>query len=145
MRRQILQIISVIALLFSSFQSLNATAATDFSATLGGKCAAPATALEAKTQATAVFLGKAAKVTETGSGITLVFSVEKFWKGAKQKSQTITIETGRRYSPSFKVGERYIVYASGGADKLTTGRCSRTKLAEYADDDLKALGKGKKP
>lgn len=42
-------------------------------------------------------------------------------------------------------GEKYLIYASGPADKLRNRVCSRTAPIGRADDDLKVLGKGRKP
>lgn len=45
----------------------------------------------------------------------------------------------------FIEGESYLVYASGPTDKLQYRACSRTATLVKAADDLKVLGKGKRP
>ena len=42
-------------------------------------------------------------------------------------------------------GESYLIYASGPADKLRYRTCSRIATLTKAADDLKVLGKGKRP
>lgn len=110
------------------------------------KCAAPGTPREALNRAAAVFIGKITKIEENDNVKTIKFAAERVWKGEKVKNLTISITTGFRYNPSFSEGERYLVYANKNQKgELTTGRCSRTKLAEYAEDDLRELGAGSEP
>jgi hypothetical protein len=147
MRRQIFQIITA-AVFMCSFGTNLTNATTPITClTLSEKCRTPGTAREALQEATAVFIGEISKISESDNTKTLEFSVEQYWKGENTKTQNVQVNVGTRYSPSFNVGERYIVYASenGSGGQLTTGRCTRTKLAQYADDDIKELGKGKKP
>ena len=146
MRRQIFQTI-IAAVFIGSFNTNLITGTTPtFPLTSNGKCRSPGTAREAMQEATAVFIGKITKVDESDGVKALEFSVEEYWKGETTKTQNVQVNVGMRYSPGFAVSERYIVYAYKNSNgKLTTGRCSRTKLAQYADDDIKELGKGKKP
>ncbi|MEP6923396.1 MAG: hypothetical protein ABI954_02935 [Pyrinomonadaceae bacterium] len=147
MCHRILQVVFIIVLVVTTDANLTASATTDFPAlSSSAKCAAPGTAREALQNSAAVFIGKINELSESDDVITLKFNVERYWKGNKSKTQTVIVNTGPRYSPSLTVGERYIVYAYQDSNgQLTFGRCSRTKLAEYADDDIRALGEGKKP
>jgi hypothetical protein len=146
MRRPIFQIITAV-IFMCSFGTNLIDATTPISRlTSSEKCRTPGTAREAMQEATAVFIGEVTKISESDNTKTLEFSIEQYWKGENTKTQNVQVSVGTRYSPSFNVGERYIVYASeNGSGRLTTGRCTRTKLAQYADDDIKELGKGKKP
>lgn len=146
MRHQIFKIITA-AVFVSSFSTNLVTGTTPiFSLASSEKCRAPGTAREAMQEAAAVFIGKVTQVNESDDAKTLEFSVEQYWKGEKTKTQNIQVGIGRSYSPGFAVGERYIIYAyKSSSGQLTTGRCSRTKLAQYADDDIRELGTGKKP
>jgi hypothetical protein len=79
-----------------------------------------------------------------------VFKVESVWKGAPQ-SEIVVATAGNPFSScdtSFEVGESYLVYAfqsDNYAEPYAFGACSRTTRLEYAEEDLKALGKGKQP
>ena len=46
---------------------------------------------------------------------------------------------------SFMKDQRYLVYATGRAGRRQYIMCSRTALLDKAGDDLKVLGKGRKP
>lgn len=46
---------------------------------------------------------------------------------------------------NFKLGEKYLVYASGNNDELATHKCSRTATATQASADLEILGEGFRP
>lgn len=48
-------------------------------------------------------------------------------------------------SMGFAKGESYLIYATGAADRLQYRMCSRTVPVGRAADDLKVLGKGRKP
>ena len=65
--------------------------------------------------------------------------VERFWKGVKHSEVLVETDlTG--CGPHFKVGQKYLVY--GMRKQLHTG-CTRTRLLDQADEELKALGPGK--
>ena len=111
------------------------------------KCRAPTNAKDATRAAGAVFIGTISKISDSAGDVkTFEFAVERYWKGEKTKIQNVRVYFSENYSPSFNIGERYIVYAAKDSNgELFTGRCTRTKLAQYADDDVRALGRGKKP
>ncbi|HEX9989406.1 MAG TPA: hypothetical protein VGE45_13140 [Chloroflexia bacterium] len=77
-----------------------------------------------------------------------VFQVGSVWKGRSQ-SQISVATAGNPFSScdtSFDVGENYLVYAfqsDNYAEPYAFGGCSRTTRLQYAEEDLKALGKGK--
>jgi hypothetical protein len=48
-------------------------------------------------------------------------------------------------STAFMKDQSYLVYATGSSDRLQYRICSRTALLTRAEDDLKVLGKGRKP
>ena len=65
--------------------------------------------------------------------------VERYWKGIK--SGEVTVETDMTgCGPYFRVGDKFLVYGRG--KRLDTG-CGRTRKLEYADKDLKVLGRPK--
>jgi len=68
------------------------------------------------------------------------FTVEKSWKGNRVEEVTVYTEGG--CMAWFETGRKYIVYARiGDNDILRTDVCIRTRLVEYADEDIKRLGK----
>jgi hypothetical protein len=65
--------------------------------------------------------------------------VEHYWKGIKSSEINVKTEiTG--CGPYFRVGEKFLVYGMG--KRLNTA-CSGTRKLEYADKDLKAVGRAK--
>lgn len=86
--------------------------------------------------------------------LVLKFEVEKWWKGDLKKEVVLVTDVARFSDGSglisdceiaFQKGERYLIYAFGEKDKLQTGACSRTARLRKAKNDLRLLGKGKKP
>ena len=99
---------------------------------------------EAKNIADAVFIGKVIEVNERADGIAEVkFVVDKVWKGTIFQAVSV-FTTNRKECCNcgflFRVGEVYLVYASG-ENELTTSQCTRTTLKELAKIDKKYLGK----
>jgi hypothetical protein len=112
--------------------------------------------------ATIVFSGKVVSaqfvpIVENHNGVKIKaealiykFAVESSWKG-DNKDEIIFPTSVRRYSDgtgsigsncvhsSFKVGEKYLVYAVGSMDKLKALVCGRTKLIQKAERDVKEL------
>jgi hypothetical protein len=91
---------------------------------------------------------------EGGEILVIKFSVERWWKGSGEEE--VSLYTGVSRWPggytrifgedfNFTVGEKYLVYAFGEVDNLTTLVCDRTTKLEKADEDLKALGEGTLP
>jgi hypothetical protein len=80
------------------------------------------------------------------------FAVDKWWKG-NNAAEVIFPVAVRKYADgtgylgsncvhiSFKVGERYLVYAIGEKDKLQALVCGRTKPIQKAEEDIKQLEK----
>jgi hypothetical protein len=101
--------------------------------------------------ATVVFFGEVIE----GDAFKVKFKVEKMWKG--EVGDEIVMATGAKkyddgaYSSSscdyhFKLGEKYLVYAypvdpdlHPGSTDLQARACTRTKLAKYADQEMKEL------
>jgi hypothetical protein len=51
-----------------------------------------------------------------------------------------------RFQAFYQVGGKYLVFARANDEgDLTDGRCSRSKDVSDATDDIKGLGKSKKP
>ena len=91
---------------------------------------------------TAVFSGEVVQIRSGVNFLQAQFRVEHSWKGVEADQVSVFTENTAE-SPHYRVGEKYLVFAGIRDGKLFTGNCSRTKLLEYADDDLKQLGEGK--
>lgn len=117
-------------------------------------CVDPGTGCEKVGRSDTIFIGRvvAAKVNTPrpvqdgdeverwfGPDQTVTLQVEENFLGAKFK--TIDIVTGASDCDFwFKSGERYLVYASHGADgKVHTSKCSGTKTLDKAEEDLAFL------
>lgn len=105
---------------------------------------APLTALE---QATAVFAGKVTSINQTEAyNLQITFQVSQTWKGEAEK--TLVVDTPLNSAMCgiyFEIGEKYLVYAYGDENQLSTNLCSRTKLTSQAEEDLLMLGGGQLP
>lgn len=101
---------------------------------------------EAYNSAEAVFVGKVLSEEKNGDVKTFELEIEKYWKGATKKKIKINVYETMRYQAWFRVGERYLIYATADDDgKLNVGRCSRSNEADDALEDLEKLGAGKNP
>jgi hypothetical protein len=88
--------------------------------------------------ATAVFVGEVLEIEDVQNGSTVVFSVQKMWKGAG--SNTVVIRTKNQGCAfSFRKNESYLVYAVEDGGDLRTTKCSRTVPIAYGSDDIKKL------
>jgi hypothetical protein len=105
-----------------------------------------------RNKAKAVFSGKVLRIDQIKgakgkpTGVVRVkFSVDKSYKGAE--TSIITVSTTNACcicGYPFKVGEEYLVYASGSDSKaLRASICSRTKNLRNAAEDLDFLGNAK--
>jgi hypothetical protein len=83
------------------------------------------------------------------------FQVDEWWKGGLQK-EIILVTDRARFSDGgtsvsdcdsgFTKGRRYLIYAYyDEKNNLQTGACTRTARLSRAKNDLRLLGKGKKP
>jgi hypothetical protein len=97
--------------------------------------------------AKALFIGEVLEVREATKGeredssnsFIVRMRVEGYWKGIK--SREVNVETDMTgCGPYFRVGEKFLVYGMGR--RLETA-CSGTRKLEYADKDLRILGKPK--
>ena len=104
----------------------------------------PKSVEEALKRSDAIFIGEVMKVNDGGSVQEARLRVEQSWKGIETKEVTV-LATHTAESPYYQVGKRYLVFASLQNGKLITGSCSRTKRIEYAEEDIRQLGEGKKP
>lgn len=110
------------------------------------KCRKPGSPNEEKEKASHVYTGIVSEIKSTEQGFEVTFTSKRIFKGETTKS--ITIFTGNHDCGwKFQKGETYIVYATqeSGAKIPETNICTRTKLLSEASEDLKELGKGKKP
>jgi hypothetical protein len=121
---------------------------------------------EARRTAHIVFLGKvvasefeqgAASRNEKGAQeLAARFRVERVWKGNLAREVVLFTEQYQSpdfsisvviCAPQFTVGKRYVIYAgfSSSDQKPRALYCSRTSEVEKAREDLRLLGRGKKP
>ena len=91
---------------------------------------------------TAVFSGEVVQIRSGVNFLQAQFRVEQSWKGVEAEEVSVFTENAAE-STHYRVGEKYLVFAGIRDGKLFTGICSRTKILEYAEDDLKQLGEGK--
>ncbi len=138
--QKIIVAIVVLSAVFGIFSSKPATAENETA-----KCGI-ASFNNAYKYSKAVFVGKVLSESKSGDIKTFEFEVEKYWKGANKKKIEIDVYETTRYQARFQTGERYLIYASANNDgKLSVGRCSRSREAEDATEDLEKLGAGKNP
>ncbi len=89
----------------------------------------------------AIFSGKVIRTVKTSQNNRQVtIRVENSWKG--KVSKTVTISTSAFSSMcgyTFAKGKRYLIYAYGERNDLSTNICSRTKLLSDAEEDIEIL------
>lgn len=139
-------------------------------------CVIPPSPLESMEKSTAVFEGtvtsmkKSSKLVQSsGDPMYVTFLTGAHWKGEVGEQVTVsTAQSSASCGFEFTEGERYLVYARGGAEgadgtggggadgadgkngaegangnaKLTVSLCSRTTLYSNAQEDLNELGAG---
>ena len=99
------------------------------------------------TGANAIFSGEVVEIKESATdnyGVLVKFRVSKSWKG--ESTQEITIRTAKDSAMcgyNFEVGGKYLVYADGLKDNLSTTNCSRTSTFN-PKGDVKYLDKLKR-
>ena len=97
-----------------------------------------------------IFEGKIVAFRNSGVGRSVVFSVDRVWKGDVGATFEMFAWDGGESCNSFpygllEVGNQLLVYAAHrGMDTLVTGPCSRTSLAS-SSKDFQYLGSGRKP
>ena len=124
------------------FQTANGA---DRSANFGARCAV-SSFQAAFDQSKAVFVGEVVGEEKTGDVRTFDFEVERYWKGSSAKRIKIHVYETARFQAWFKEGGRYLIYAPADENgRLRVSRCSRSRDAESAEEDLQKLGQGKIP
>lgn len=114
-------------------------------------CMEPGAPCEAYGTAAAVFVGTAIRAGEAEpskderelyrTGVVVKFSVEQSYLGVDgTEVEVFTGRGGGDCGYTFKVGERYLVYAYRDHIRLTTSICTRTKPFARATEDLAFLG-----
>jgi hypothetical protein len=119
-------------------------------------CAPPGTPTEELAKSDSVFEATVEKIDDvpakmdpvTGQisgGAFAHMKVERTWNGALPRTHAVVQAgvAGGMCGYQFTVGKRYVVYTHLVDGQLRTSICSRTRLSEYAREDLKALGPGK--
>jgi hypothetical protein len=99
-------------------------------------CAPPPPPCEVFSRAGAVFVGKVTSTRTTPDHETIAtFAVEKVFKGLVLV-KTIDVHGGGMCGATFRVGEKYFVYASDTGGHWYAGLCGRTRRLGDAQDDL---------
>jgi hypothetical protein len=144
-RKIFLAMLAALALSLSVSPTSLDTADTGAKETVSGKCRVP-TLAEARAEAKAIFTGKVTAVTQGERGKTFEFQVTKYWKGINGRKVSVKAYDSMRYQSFFKVDETYLIFAWADEEgELRDRRCSRSQAIGQATEDLKALGKGKRP
>ncbi len=84
----------------------------------------------------AVFLGRVVRITGIRD-LSVHFDIEDPLMGITGK--TVTVQTPRGEAAcgyNFETGKRYVVYAHKSSGSLSTGLCTRTRPAEYGQEDI---------
>jgi hypothetical protein len=97
-----------------------------------------------------VFTGEVIEITKNpeNPGFTTKIKVEKWWKQSQPnfRPKEITLfGDGSSCEYHFAVGKKYLVFANEWKNKLQATSCSGNSEIEKATEELKLLGKGKKP
>lgn len=102
---------------------------------------------EAYKESEAIFVGEVFSAEKNGDNKVFKFKVEKYWKGKDSKNVEVSVYESTRFQAWFKTGEKYLVYANADEDGTLrdSARCSRSKEAANASEDLTRLGEGKSP
>ena len=125
--------------LSSNFQT------TESAGFINSRCAI-ASFRSAYRQSKAVFVGEVVSEEKDEDTKTFKFEVKEYWKGADTKNIEINVYETTRYQAWFQKGGKYLIYATADEDgKLRVERCSRSRDAANAAEDLRQLGKGKIP
>jgi hypothetical protein len=143
-----IQLILVFAVIFSAIGPALPSNFGALEKTAGGAKCAILKQTTAFRQAKAVFAGEVIGEEKNGDRRSFEFAVEEYWKGDGRKKITIDVFETPRFQAHFKKGEKYLIYANAAFDEkgnLRVERCSRSRERGQAADDLKQLGKGKKP
>lgn len=144
-KKIILACVVVFSAIWFGFSSNRTEAEIFVSSNKSGKCAI-LPFKDALSAASSVFVGKVKSERKEGDTRIFEFEVEKYWKGAKKKKIQISVYETARYQAWLETGEKYLIFATAGDDgALHVGRCSRSKQAVDASEDLQKLGKGKRP
>ncbi len=102
---------------------------------------------KAFTGADAIFSGEVIEIKKSSAdeyNVLVNFKVAKSWKGNVGKEVTInTAGDSAMCGYGFEVGEKYLVYANGLKDSLSTNICSRTTVFS-PKGDVKYLAKLKR-
>jgi hypothetical protein len=128
------------------------------------RCMRPGTPIEELHKSSAVFTGKvsgrdyieddASENGVAGQRLVVRLKVERVWKGdiggeVKMYTSEVRHPNGLTSMMSedfhFQDGKRYLVYAGGQVERLSTSACTRSRELEKAGDDLRELGEGHEP
>jgi hypothetical protein len=127
------------------------------------RCFVAGSPAEELQKSTAVFSGKVVGrdyvTEETPAGkisqrLVIKIAVERVWKGdiftdVTMYTSEIHLPNGytKLFSEDFKFDddEKYLIYAFGKRNRLSTDECTRTRALAKAENDLKELGAGYEP
>lgn len=94
----------------------------------------------------AVFSGKVTGIEAAGDTKIYTVQVGSYWKGPVKRILKLYVAQSISREASFEQGEKYLFFArSNDLGGLSVNRCSNSKRLADAKQDLKYLGKGKRP
>lgn len=103
-------------------------------------CAPSPDPLQALDEATAVFSGRVADISQHRGRLTVTFDVDQQWKGETAQRLVVTTSASTAMCGfAFELNEAYLVYARDSQGSLQTGQCSRTARLDGASTDLSQL------
>jgi hypothetical protein len=90
----------------------------------------PAHAVDAMSNARAVFAGRVSEVKPQDDGSLVVrFDVARAWKGGRKAAAVVTAASGE-CAASFAAGKDYLVFAEGTKETLKVDACGTRELAQ---------------
>ncbi|MDQ3685821.1 MAG: hypothetical protein M3430_09495 [Acidobacteriota bacterium] len=130
----------------------------------GVECSVPGSPTEELRKSKAVFTGKVigrkyvmdnpSGVGFPGQRLVIRLQVERVWKGEIGEEVLMYTSWMRQLNGSdstsgedfgFENSQRYLIYAGGTLERLSTSACTRSRELGKAGDDLKELGEGHEP
>lgn len=128
------------------------------------RCFKPVSVSDELKRSTAVFSGMAIaeeyrpinseQMPKESKRLVIRFAVEHWWKGFNDAEVVLDTSVVRHPDGitsfmdedfTFRIGEKYLVYAYFFEGHLRTDGCRRTKKLAEAEEDLRKLGQGKSP
>ncbi len=109
-------------------------------------CDISITPKQALESSSAVFSGKVLKIENKNDHKSIIFQVNRWWKGYPEELIWLTTAVPpATWGYPLKEGKEYLVYTTNNERVYEVNICSRTKELSKASEDLKELGEGRLP